>query len=277
MVIEQDGLVLTNAHVVEGASSITVNLADGSSEPADLVGSVPSADVALVRVRDAQGLATVTLGSSGELQVGDPVVAVGNALNLGADPTVTTGIVSALDRSLDADNGEQLTGVIQTDAAINPGNSGGPLVNAAGEVVGVNTAIIQGSQNIGFAIGMDTVQPIIEELRDGGGEVRGRTVIGVTVADLADVQPQVLDRFGIGRENGAFIASVVPGGGADEAGMQPGDVIVGVEGETVDAASDVGKVIAHFHPGDEIELTIERDGQEQTLTVTLGSAGIEGG
>ena len=271
MVIEPDGLVLTNAHVVEGATSITVNLADGTSEPADFIGSVPSSDVALVRVRGAEGLDTVTLGSSSALRVGDPVVAVGNALNLGAEPTVTTGIVSALDRSLEADNNETLDGLLQTDAAINPGNSGGPLVNAAGEVVGVNTAIIGGSQNIGFAIGIDTVKPIIEDLRTGGG-VRGRTVIGVTVADLADVRDQVLTRFAIERDNGAFVAGVVAGGGAAEAGMRAGDVIVGVEGETVRAAADVSKVITHFSPGDEIEVTYERAGEQETVTVTLGSA-----
>ncbi|MEA3054950.1 MAG: hypothetical protein QOD30_382, partial [Actinomycetota bacterium] len=147
MVIDPSGLVLTNNHVVEGATSITVTLADGRDVDADLVGSIPSNDVALVKVRSAKSLEAVQLGSSGGLRVGDPVVAIGNALGLGGTPSVTTGIVSALGRDLDASNGEHLSDLIQTDAAIYQGNSGGPLVDAQGEVVGVNTAVATSQAN----------------------------------------------------------------------------------------------------------------------------------
>ena len=151
VIISEDGLVLTNNHVIEQADSIKVKLFDGRELNADLVGSSPADDVALIKIRDVSGLTAAELGSSADLQVGDPVVAIGNALDLEGTPTVTQGIVSALNRSIDAGT-ESLSNLIQTDAAINPGNSGGPLVNASGQVVGIDTAIVDGSQNIGFAI-----------------------------------------------------------------------------------------------------------------------------
>jgi S1-C subfamily serine protease len=275
-IVIDDDLVLTNAHVVSGASRITVSRSDGTEMAADLVGSLPSEDVALVRVRDPKGLEPVTLGDSSALQVGDEVVAVGNALNLGATPTVTTGIVSALHRSIEAES-ESLDDLIQTDAAINPGNSGGPLVNAAGEVIGVNTAIAGRAQNIGFALSIDSVKPLLERLRSGGGEVTGGAFLGVSTSDLADVVDAAKERFGIDREDGAFVQQVVPGSAAEEAGLELGDVIFEVDGRSVDGAADVGRIIQDKDPGDRVQIRYERDGEARTATATLGSRGVPQG
>ena len=275
MVIEPDGLVLTNAHVIEGATAISVMLADGREVPADLVGSMPSNDVALVQARGVSDLDVVELGDSSAMQVGDDVVAVGNALNLGATPTVTTGIVSALNRRIDAPGGVVLDNLVQTDAAINQGNSGGPLVNAAGQVIGVNTAIAGGAENIGFALSIDSVKPLIEELRTGGGEVRGVAYLGVLSADIEDVSPEALARLGIDDSAGAFVAEVQPRTAAAEAGLQPGDVIVAINGEPVDGAGDVSGAIAASEPGETIEIRYVRGGEERTTTATLGARGLD--
>ncbi len=277
MVIEPDGLVLTNAHVIEGATAISVMLADGREVPADLVGSMPSNDVALVQARGVSDLDVVELGQSSAMQVGDDVVAVGNALNLGATPTVTTGIVSALNRSLDAPGGVVLDSLVQTDAAINRGNSGGPLVNAAGQVIGVNTAIAGGAENIGFALSIDSVKPLIDELRTGGGEVRGVAYLGVLSADIENVSPEALARLGVEQSSGAFVAEVQPRTAAAEAGLQPGDVIVSIDGEPVDSAADVGAVIARSAPGDAVDIGYVRGGDERTATATLGARGRDEG
>jgi S1-C subfamily serine protease len=279
MVIEDDGLILTNNHVVDGATSITVTLADGRDVDADLVGSIPSNDVALVKARGVTHASTVTFGSSSDLRVGDPVVAIGNALGLGGTPSVTAGIVSALGRELDAENGEHLTDLIQTDTAIYQGNSGGPLVNAQGEVVGVNTAVATSqangaAENLGFALPIDQLKPLIDELKKGGGDVVAGAFLGVRTVDLNDVQPAILDRFGVKTDSGAFVGEVVPGSAAEEAGLQPGDVIVEIDGKRVKEAVDVGDIIAGHEPGDEVKLRVERNGKERTLTATLGSRGV---
>jgi S1-C subfamily serine protease len=276
MVIEPDGLVLTNAHVVACAATITVGMADGREVPADLVGSLPSSDVALVQARDVAGLETVTLGESSAMQVGDDVVAVGNALNLGASPTVTTGIVSALNRIITEPNGETLESLIQTDAAINPGNSGGPLVNAFGEVIGVNTAVAGGAENIGFALSMDSVKPLIDLLRNGGGEVRAGAYLGIASLDLDNVNPQALDRLGIDRADGALVVEVQPGTAADAAGLAAGDLIVAIGDEPIATSAEVSAAIVGREPGEEVEIRFVRNGQEQTATVSLGSRGVEG-
>lgn len=276
MVIEADGLVVTNAHVVAGAQSMSLMLADGRQVPADLVGSSTSADVALVKARDVSDLETVQLGDSSAMQVGDEVVAVGNALNLGASPTVTTGIVSALNRTIQEENGNSIDNLIQTDAAINPGNSGGPLVNALGQVIGVNTAVAGGAQNIGFALSIDSVKPLIEQLRNGGGEVRGGAYLGVSTSNLDNVNPQVLRRLGIDRQDGAFTIEVQPGTAAADAGLQAGDVIIAVDGEPTRTNADVSDAIAQRKPGDKVEIRYVRDGKERTTSATLGSRSFEG-
>ena len=278
MVIDPSGLVLTNNHVVEGATSITVTLADGRDADADLVGSIPSNDVALVKVRSAKSLKAVQFGSSGALRVGDPVVAIGNALGLGGTPSVTTGIVAALGRDLDASNGEHLSDLIQTDAAIYQGNSGGPLVDAEGEVVGVNTAVATSqangaAENLGFALPIDQLKPLISKLKAGGGDVRGTAFLGVRSSDLANVQPAMRDRLGITTDSGAFVGEVVDGSAAQQAGIQAGDVITQIDDKKVRSAADVGEIIGKLAPGDRVKITVQRDGKDKTLTATLGSRG----
>jgi putative serine protease PepD len=269
IVLSEDGLILTNAHVIANAQSITVRFFDGETAEAELVGSFPDDDVALVQA-DASGLVPATLGQSSELQVGDEVVAIGNALDLTGQPTVTRGIVSALDREIEG-GGISLDDLIQTDAAINPGNSGGPLVDSRGEVVGVNSAIIDGSQNIGFAIAIDAVEPLIDDIRAGNAEITPNTAfLGVSTADLADVAPGVLDRFGLDADqDGAFVVEVVPGSAADEAGLEAGDLIVSIDGEDVTSSSQVRDAVRDHEPGDEVSLEIERDGESQELTAEL--------
>ena len=273
IVLTADGLVLTNAHVVAGLNEIQVGLFGGERAPARLVGSFPESDIALIQIEGESGLVPAELGSSAALQVGEEVIAIGNALNLGGRPTVTLGIVSALDRSLGAE-GLTLANLIQTDAAINPGNSGGPLVNAAGQVVGVNTAIIGDAQNIGFSIEIDTVKPLIEDIRAGGGDVRGdQAFLGVNTTDVATESFANRTRHGIEVDEGAYVQSVVPGSGAEEAGLQTGDVVVAVNGQSTPTSASVGEAIRNLAPGDEITVSILRDGEAMELRATLGQRG----
>jgi len=273
IVLSADGLVLTNAHVIGGLGDITVVLADGSKESASLVGSSPEDDLAVIKVEGVDDLVPAELGSSDDLRVGDEVIAIGNALNLGSEPTVTRGIVSATDRDLSAE-GVELQGLIQTDAAINPGNSGGPLVNAAGQVVGVNTAIVADAQNLGFSIAIDTARPIIDQLESGEGAITpDQAFLGVSSSDVGDLTETVRTRFGLDVDQGAFVTEVVPGSAAEEAGLQVGDVIIEIAGSEVAQSSDVRDVILEQEPGDQISLVILRDGEEQTIDVVLGRRG----
>jgi S1-C subfamily serine protease len=273
VVLSEDGLVLTNAHVIEQSDGIRVRTFDGATFDASLVGSEPSSDLAVIHIEGAGDLVPAALGSSGSLVVGEPVIAIGNALNLGGQPSVTTGIVSAVNRTIDGPQG-RLTDLVQTDAAINPGNSGGPLVDATGSVVGINTAIIADSQNIGFAIAIDSAKPIIDRIQQGGGEITPDTPrLGVTTVSLDTVEEAVKDRLGIEAEEGAFVYDVIPGSGAEAAGLQQGDVIVAIDDEPITTNEDLGAAIADHEPGDEIEVTIERGDQEQTLTAELGCQG----
>ncbi|MEZ5204713.1 MAG: trypsin-like peptidase domain-containing protein [Acidimicrobiales bacterium] len=273
VVISEDGLILTNAHVIEGAGNqITIRFSDGATASASLVGASTGDDIALVKA-DRTGLTPAQLGSSANLLVGDPVVAIGNALNLGGDPSVTSGIVSAKDRSID-DGTTSLDHLIQTDAAINPGNSGGPLVNADGQVVGINTAIIQGAQNIGFSIAIDSVQDLIDELKAGGGDLTPNTArLGVATVDVTSEQldDQTREQFEITAESGAVVTSVDPSGAAGAAGIQEGDVILEIGGEPVATASDATSIVRSHEPGDQVTIVIERRGQRQSVSVTLGS------
>jgi putative serine protease PepD len=272
VIISDDGLILTNAHVIQSAGEITVRFFDGETAEATLVGSFPDDDVALVQAEGVSDLVPATLGESSELQVGDEVVAIGNALDLTGQPTVTRGIVSALGREIDG-QGVTLQDLIQTDAAINPGNSGGPLVAADGTVVGINTAIIDGSQNIGFAIAIDAIEPLIDDIREGNAEITPDTpFLGVSTADISDVAAAVLERFGVDADaEGAFVVEVVPGSGAADAGLQEGDLIVAIDGESISTSAEVRDGVRGHEPGDEVELRIERDGEAQTLTAELGA------
>ncbi|MEO6318703.1 MAG: trypsin-like peptidase domain-containing protein [Acidimicrobiales bacterium] len=273
IVLSAEGLVLTNAHVIGAIGDITVVLSDGSEHAATLVGSSPDDDLAVIQLEGVEGLVPAQLGSSDDLQVGDEVIAIGNALNLGGEPTVTRGIVSAKDRDLAAE-GVALEGLIQTDAAINPGNSGGPLVNAAGQVVGVNTAIVADAQNLGFSIAIDRARPIIDDLEAGEGDVTpDQAFLGVSSTEISELTDEARENFDLAVDEGAFVTEVVPGSAADDAGLEVGDVIIEIDGEAVAAASAVREVILDKEPGDQVSITIIRAGEEQTLDVELGRRG----
>jgi S1-C subfamily serine protease len=255
-VLSDDGYVVTNNHVVDGAEEITVTFDDGSSETAELVGADPRSDLAVLHV-DRTDLIPLALGDSDAIRVGDPVVAIGNALDLGAEPTVTGGLVSAKDRSITEPNGSVLVDLIQTDAAISPGNSGGPLLDMTGHVVGINTAVAGQGQNIGFAIAINRAQVLIDQLRQG--DVPRHALLGVTSQPSRN------------RNGGAVVVSVSPGSAADAAGIREGDVITAIDDDQIGSPEDLAATIALHMPGDEVTVTVERDGAERQLTAELGA------
>jgi S1-C subfamily serine protease len=272
MVISPDGLVLTNAHVIADATSIKVKFPDGAVRDGTVLGADPSADVALVKVAGVSGLPTVELGSSAALQVGDDVVAIGNALALPGGPTVTEGIVSALGRTLQTSQGVRLEGLIQTDAAINPGNSGGPLVNAAGQVVGMNTAIAGDAQNIGFAIAIDTIKPLIDQLKTG--RRAPQAFLGVATVT---VDSSVAEQFGLSTDAGALVVRVEPGSPAENAGIRRGDVITRLGDERITTADDLVAATRRHKAGDRVTLTLRRGATDVRVDVTLGSRPLAAG
>jgi S1-C subfamily serine protease len=279
--IDNDGHILTNAHVVEGAKSVTVQLGDEDPQDAEVVGTDPSTDIALLKVDDTQGVNPLPLGDSAEAQVGDPVVAIGNPFGL--DRTVTTGIVSALQRQIQAPNGFSISDVIQTDAAINPGNSGGPLIDGGGRVIGINSQIESqsgGNVGIGFAVPIKTAIDVVSQLEDGG-EVH-RAYLGITGGDIT---PDVAQALNLPVQEGVLVEQVLNGGPADDAGVKGatgqatvggqtfpigGDIITKVDGEEVTGMDDVISAVNEHKPGDDLTLTVSRDGQQQDLTVKLG-------
>jgi S1-C subfamily serine protease len=283
-VIDQDGHIVTNAHVVDGAESVQVTLGeDGESLDAEVVGADPSTDIAVLQVdAPSEQLHPLALGDSENVQVGDPVVAIGNPFGL--DRTVTAGIVSAVQREINAPNGFTIRNAIQTDAPINPGNSGGPLLDASGRVIGVNSQIEasggNGNVGIGFAVPINTTREVAQQLIDDG-EVE-HAFLGISGADLT---PEIAEVLNLDRDQGALVQSVVPDSPADEAGIEAGDadatiggqplraggdVIVAVDGETVDEMTDVIAAVDSKQPGEELELTLLRGGDQRTVTVTLG-------
>jgi S1-C subfamily serine protease len=271
VIISKDGLVLTNAHVVDGADVIQVHLSDERTIRADLVGTSPSHDIALVRLRDASNLTPATLGSSDAMQVGDQVVAIGNALALGDAPTVTTGIVSAKGRTLQ-DGQTVLRNLMQTDAAINHGNSGGPLLNAAGEVVGINSAGIPDAENLGFAIEIDAIKPLIEELKKGTDtEVSVQAFLGISSATVSELTPDEASQLGVAGQDGVVVVSVQPESAASDAGLEPGDLIRRVDGKDVSGPQTVRDAIRSHEPGAKIQIEVDRKGQDKTLEAVLGS------
>jgi S1-C subfamily serine protease len=273
VIVSDEGDIITNAHVVARAQNVRVTLDDGSEYAAEVAGSFPDADIALVRVLDATNLTPAELGSSADARVGDEVVAIGNALNLGASPSVTRGIISALDRIIEAPD-VTLRGLIQTDAAINPGNSGGPLLNADGEVIGMNTAIAADAQNIGFAIPIDDIKPLIDELRQGRGEITPDTAfLGVSSQSVSSLAPEVLDQYGVTASRGAMITEVSPDSPAADAGLEVGDVVVSLDGESVTSAEELVDAIRGHEAGDEVEIEYERDGRKREATVQLDRRG----
>jgi putative serine protease PepD len=253
-VLSADGYIVTNNHVIAEGDDIAVTFDDGSTEPARLVAGDPSRDLAVLKV-DRADLVPLAVGDSDDLRIGDPLVAIGYALDLNGEPSVTSGILSATERSITEPNGEQLVNLLQTDTAINPGNSGGPLLNAAGEVVGINTAVAGQAQNIGFAIAITPVLEIIDALREG--TVPERALMGVTSRPLAD-------------RGGAEVIEIAPGSGAADSGLRVGDVIVGVDDREVTDPETLGAAIATFAPGETVTVTVERAGRSVEIPVVLG-------
>src|SRR5216117_3500024 len=233
VIFDARGYVLTNAHVVEGAQQMRVTLPDGRTFPGKLVGADPVTDLAVVKI-EGSNFPVATLGDSGKLEVGETVIAIGNPLGLEGGPTVTVGVVSALARSIEDPGGPTLHDLIQTDAAINPGNSGGPLIRMTGEVIGVNTAIIQGAQGIGFAISINSAKPIVQELLAHGRIVR--PVIGIVPIS---VTPQIAAAYDLPVDRGVLIARLDPRGPAAKAGMRAGDIVVAIGGQPVKSLGDL--------------------------------------
>jgi putative serine protease PepD len=265
-VISPDGVIVTNNHVVEGADEIQAVFSDGTRRDAKLLGRNASSDLAVVKV-DATNLPTIGLGDSNRVQVGDDVVAIGNALALQGGLTVTRGIVSGLHREVRTNGGGSLEDVIQTDAAINPGNSGGPLVDSQGRVIGINTAIADpgSAQNVGFAIPISNATAIIDQLRQG----HQPAYLGVSTIDADQAK---LDGKKVEAADGAYVQSVASGTPADKAGVRVGDVVTAVDGKDVGSAAALGGVIRQYKPGDQVELRLERDGESRRVRVTLGEA-----
>lgn len=262
-IISEDGYVMTNAHVVQDADEILVRLNDRRELSAEVIGSDPQTDVAVLKI-DASDLPTLNLGNSDDLQVGEWVAAIGSPF--GFDHSVTAGIVSAINRTLPRD---AYVPFIQTDVAINPGNSGGPLFNLDGEVVGINSQIFTrsgGFMGVSFAIPINVAMDVAEQLRDDGRVNRGW--LGVMIQPVSD---DLAESFGMESAVGALIADLDPEGPAAQGGLQAGDVILEVNGEEVERSNSLPRLIGKVSPGDEVELTLMRDGEEMSETVELGS------
>lgn len=287
IIIDSDGLIITNRHVVPaGTTNVSVTLSDGTElKDVSVVGRTSSSDtldVAFLKINNAEGhkLKAATLGDSSKVQVGDDVVAIGNALGQFQN-TVTSGIISGYGRSLQAGDSsgsssseESLVDLFQTDAAINEGNSGGPLVNLNGQVIGINTAVAGDAQNIGFAIPINDVKGLIDQVVKTGKF--SRPYLGVRYVQLTG---DVADQFNLKVQNGAFIApssdpsnpSVVPGSPAANAGLKTSDIITAVDGTDIDQAHSLTSLLSSHQPGDKINLTVLRGGSTLHISVTLGS------
>jgi S1-C subfamily serine protease len=287
IVLDGEGHILTNNHVIEGADKIEVKLGESDHEyTAEVVGTDPASDLALLKVEaPAKELDPLPLGDSAKMEVGDPVVAIGNPFGL--DRTVTSGIVSALQRQIQAPNGFSIDNVIQTDAAINPGNSGGPLINSAGEVIGINSQIetggngADGNVGIGFAIPINTAKEVIHEL-----ETKGSVEHAYLGIEGGSITPQLAQDLNLPVKQGVLIASVEKGGPSDKAGLEGGNTQATIDGAEITLGGDIiteadGKKITNMEeiielvngkkPGEEVTLKYLRDGKEKTATVTLGT------
>ncbi|MDP8255033.1 MAG: Do family serine endopeptidase [Candidatus Alcyoniella australis] len=264
-IIDPEGYIVTNNHVVDSAQTINVKLLDGTELEAELIGSDAKSDLALIKVQSERPLPAIKLGDSDALKVGEWVIAIGNPLGL--DYTVTAGIVSAKGRMIGAGPYDDF---IQTDASINPGNSGGPLINIRGQAVGVNTLIISGGQNLGFAIPINMVREIIGQLRTTGRVVRGW--LGVEFSPLTRKQAQE-EQVPIGA---VLVQKVVPGGPAERAGIKPGDVLIEFDGKRLARIAQLPLLVAQTPVGDKVDVVVARNGQERTLNVLIAEMPPEG-
>lgn len=270
VIISAEGYIVTNNHVVENYESLEVIYADGSTAPARLIGTDVFADLAVVKV-DGEVPAVATLGDSGALQIGETVIAIGSALG-DFKNTVTAGVVSALGRSLDTGNGFSLENMIQTDAAINRGNSGGPLINLAGQVIGINTAIVRGSggfgepvaEGLGFSVPSRTVSEVASQLIAQG--YVDRPVLGIRYQIIT---PEIAQANGLPMDWGVYVQAVDPGSAADEAGVQPGDILTAIGNDAIGADLSFINALIRHRVGEQTTLSVWRDGETLTLNVTL--------
>jgi serine protease Do len=268
VIFDQEGHILTNNHVIEGASLIDVVLPDGRSFEGTVIGRSPERDLALVEIDTDEELPVAELGVSEDLRIGQSVVAIGNALGLPGGPTVTTGVVSALGRTIEGGMGNPpMENLIQTDAAINPGNSGGPLINLNGEVIGVNTARIQQAEGIGFAVSIDTARQFITQVV----EMEPQPFIGITGLNLS---PAIAQQFQLAVDSGVLIVEVSPNTPAEESDIQVGDILVALNGNEIATSQDLQRVLEDYEPGDEVTLLINRDGNEIEINLVLGDSPI---
>jgi len=265
VIVSPDGYIVTNNHVVENANKVTVTLSDGRTFEATIVGADAQTDLAVVKI-DASNVSYLHFLSNSleQLSVLDTVVAVGNALALPGGPTWTLGVVSNLGRSIQVETGVVLNDLIQTDAAINSGNSGGPLVNMAGQVVGINVAIASNAENIGFAISTDTAIPVIQSLITRGKVVRPWLGVQVTT-----VTPAIQRYYNLSVNTGALITSVTSGSPAHRAGLRAGDVIVRIDSQVINTAQDLSAAVGSHRVGDQVEITYYRGNVQQVATATL--------
>ncbi len=259
-IIDKAGYIVTNNHVVDGADSIKVILKDETEYNAEVIGRDPVTDIALIKIEAKHDLPSVPLGSSDNLKVGEWVTAIGSPFGL--QYTVTAGIVSAKGRAIGSGPYDDF---IQTDASINPGNSGGPLINMQGQVVGINTMIIAGGQGIGFAIPIDLAKGVVTQLKTSGQVTRGW--LGITIQDL---KGQLAEYYGVSGKTGVLVASVVPGDPADQAGIQPKDIITEINGEKVTSSRNLTQLAANLGVGDTARVTILRNGKSKTLEIQIG-------
>lgn len=270
VIYDSQGHILTNNHVIAGSQQLQVSLADKRSFTATLVGADPQTDLAVLQIQ-ADNLPVAQLGDSTQLQVGDWVVAIGNALALPGGPTVTQGVVGALGRTVQEPGdtppnttGPFLVNAIQTDAPINPGNSGGALVNLQGQVIGINTLVAGEAQGIGFAIAIATAKPIADQLVSSGHAVH--PYIGVQYGALT---PGLARQLGVNAQNGIVIGAVATGSPAAQAGLRAGDVLSDIDGQPLVDESSLAQILSHHQPGDSVSLTVLRGSQTLTLQVTL--------
>jgi len=264
IILDEQGYILTNNHVIDGAQRITVTLSSGDSFTARLVGGDASSDTAVIRI-EADGLQPAKLGRSSDLLVGQDVIGIGHALGLPGGPTVSKGVVSALGRSIRIDTQTTMVDLIQTDAAINPGNSGGPLVTTRAEVIGMNTAVIQGSQGISFAINIDDAQIVVVQLKVRGYVDRG--FLGISPANLS---PSLANLAGVPVTEGILLVQVIPDSPAAKAGLQAEDVIVQLGDEPIRNTGELSKFLIAHPPGESVSVLFFRGNSQSSTRVILG-------
>ncbi len=263
VIFQSDGYIVTNNHVISGAKDITVSLSDGRTLPGKLVGADAATDIAVVKV-DAKDLPTATFGNSDEILVGEPAIAIGNPMGLEFQGSVTSGVISALNRTLDI--GERRVKLLQTDAAINPGNSGGALVNADGMVIGINSAKLaaNGVEGMGFAIPINTVRPIIEELMKNGYVVRPYLGVGVFDKETAARQGYQLNI-----DSGVYVVQVTANGPGGKVGIKRGDVIMKINDKAVNTVADLRAAVAEHKVGEKVTVEYQRNGDTKKVEATL--------